>query len=550
MAAVAAAAPRAAGTSLVAFWIAVCLCQWHRREGPLAVWIEEHFEAFAACLGCFAAAAWWTVIREATGVAKRSPFVDERDRLWDIAKFGLIWCVLNYHMKAGLFNGRWYDSFMMPAFMIMNGLQQSPCGVVFAHKRWKRMFRDCIVNNYMFALVLTAIHQTSYDGTLWFLWALPVYRLIINPMMKGLILGLGDYIGSLVGVSCVGVLVWMVTWLPSEPMVAATDPLLIRVISASMHLRIGVTWIFEHAVFYALGLALNCNYVRCVLSKPLVVISALCYMAFNIYVALAEDLTVFGVRCGDFFPRGESLMRDADGFTFAADVLWRSLSAFAFIACCVPVADAWGAHWICQLHQLSKIAARCGSRTLYGYYLHQLLRFATGPSFGRLRDATSRHVHPHASLAMQGLLIGALCSPLSETCFSWLVSPQWMVDLAAEVVSPFRRWLCNLCAAGLDVEDGNDWDDAELPMKRKHSDREPQMGAYDAEWPTPTPTLPTLLRAGWRRLSVHHAGTTPPRAPKAAQAGCLFTFTSQGIHEFELDGKVRPETLGCTSVGP
>eukprot|EP00930_Biecheleria_cincta_P101711 TRINITY_DN93367_c0_g1_i1.p1 TRINITY_DN93367_c0_g1~~TRINITY_DN93367_c0_g1_i1.p1 ORF type:complete len:540 (-),score=48.71 TRINITY_DN93367_c0_g1_i1:10-1629(-) len=458
----AASAPLMAVVSLATFWVATYLCQWHGKRGPLEVWIEDNFLLSTLVLGCFIVAAWWTIIREAVWQAE--PDSGQRDRLWDIAKFGLIWCVLNYHMTA-YYSQKWYDSFMMPAFMIMSGLVQSRGGDVFVEKRMTRLLRDNVLNNYLFALVLAAIQATNYDGTLWFLWALVVYRLVINPIVKCFIFCFGDRAGSLLGVATVGLIVWMSTRLSSGPLVLASDPSFIRVLSAIMHLHIGVVWIFEHAVFYVLGLVLSCDSVRGLISKPFAATTAFAYIAVQVYVDLA-DPTLFGIKCGTIFPHGESLKRTNSCLEFAADVALRSLSALAFIACCAPIADVDESCWFHSLRlAISRIAAKCGSRTLYGYYLHQLLRFAIASNFGRLQNVMSPKTNEYLPVFLQGLFIAALCSPLSERCFDWLVSPQWLVNLACESTSAVRNRIHRMCATDHEHDQDGADSDKHVPTK-------------------------------------------------------------------------------------
>jgi len=101
----------------------------------------------------------------------------------------------------------------------------------------------------------------------------------------------------------IGVVVWMSTRLSSGPLVVASDPSFIRVLSAIMHLHIGVVWIFEHAVFYVLGLVLSCDSIRGLIAEPFVAPSAFAYLALNVYVDLS-DPTLFGIKWGAIFPHG------------------------------------------------------------------------------------------------------------------------------------------------------------------------------------------------------------------------------------------------------
>jgi len=131
----------------------------------------------------------------------------------------------------------------------------------------------------------------------------------------------------------------------------------------------------------------------------------------------------------------------------------------------VPIADVDQSQWFHSLHLVSRIAARCGSRTLYGYYLHQLLRFAIGSNFGRLQNAMSPKGNEHFPVFLQGLFIAALCSPLSERCFRWLVSPQWLVNSACAAASAVRNWLHKVCATDHEHDQDEANSDKHVPTK-------------------------------------------------------------------------------------
>lgn len=112
--------------------------------------------------------------------------------------------------------------------------------------------------------------------------------------------------------------------------------------------------------------------------------------------------------------------------------LIRILVTLAFLACVTVFADARYA----PVQAIARVLASCGSRTLYGYYLHMVLRFLVTTEISRSNGRSFQSIHPLLAIVAVVLFTAALCSPFSERCFGWLVSPQWILDAMCACITP------------------------------------------------------------------------------------------------------------------
>jgi len=170
-----------------------------------------------------------------------------------------------------------------------------------------------------------------------------------------------------------------------------------------------------HAFFYVLGLSLDYDSFRQTISRaPCVALSLVFMFVHRFYLVSFSWVTTEGF---------------SDNPLKWFQLLYCSLISIAFISCLTPLADrAQG-----LLLQAAEVMADLGSRSLYAYCLHMLMRFLiTDDVFAGLAEALG----PVGSLprsAVMVLFLVSLCSPLAERCFSWLVSPQWAVDLCSSM---------------------------------------------------------------------------------------------------------------------
>lgn len=241
------------------------------------------------------------------------------------------------------------------------------------------------------------------DGTLWLLWALAFYRLLIFPAFSKV-----KEISGQIGVFAFAS-VFAISY-------GYIDPRSTKWISLSeclfLNPYIGYK-IPRHAFFYVLGLSLDYDVVRQTISRtPCVVVSLLLMFVRRIQIVYFPWVTTDRFLGNPWF-----------------ELMYCSLLSVAFMSCLSPLADkAQG-----LLRQVSEIMADLGSRSLYAYCLLMLMRFLITPD---VLIGLARDLGPIGSLprsATKVLLLVSLSSPLAEACFSWLVSPQWAVDLLSSV---------------------------------------------------------------------------------------------------------------------
>jgi hypothetical protein len=274
-----------------------------------------------------------------------------------------------------------------------------------------RVLRDNLLNNCFYIIIVLAAGARSYakgELSLWFLWALALYRCLVFPLVKGLQSCLGNSLASVVSIFGIGCLlsrglVNTISTAPpsySKPIVDFMAPLLFLASEEVSHFQ-------QYVVFYMLGLAMDKGRLREAMSS-----------AISIFVALSFLIV------GPAFKQSVLDQTNFSPIGFPYSVMWNiwyALGTFAIIACCAPVADSNNAFF----QGLARLVGACGGRTLYGYYLHMLVRF-TLPALWQ--QITMKGYGYGADVVFQILLLAAFCSPLAERCFCWLVSPQWVID--------------------------------------------------------------------------------------------------------------------------
>eukprot|EP00930_Biecheleria_cincta_P074087 TRINITY_DN61310_c0_g1_i1.p1 TRINITY_DN61310_c0_g1~~TRINITY_DN61310_c0_g1_i1.p1 ORF type:complete len:455 (+),score=63.64 TRINITY_DN61310_c0_g1_i1:72-1436(+) len=373
-------------------------------SGLVASWTKSHMDTFVAVMVCFMTSASVSIgLRH----ARQTESAQDRDKLWDIAKLILMFCVIDLHTQSCFANAT-YEFFLMPGFLMMSGfLQQKSRGGVLDAQAVKRVFRDNILNNLLIFLVATAGGMLDKeDGTLWFLWALAIYRLFIFPLFSKV-----KEVSGPIGVVAL-VFAFAVSYRYTDPH-SIKWAYLANCLLLNTNIGFKIPW---HAFYYVLGLSLDYTSVRQTISRaPCVALSLVFMFVHRFYlVNFSSWVTTEGF---------------VDNPLKWFQLLYCSLISLAFMSCLTPLADrAQG-----LLLQVAEIMADLGSRSLYAYCLHMLMRFLiTDDVFTGLAD----DLGPVGSLprsAMQVLFLVSLSSPLAEKCFSWLVSPQWAVDLVSSV---------------------------------------------------------------------------------------------------------------------
>lgn len=335
-----------------------------------------------------------------------------RDVFWDVAKFILIVFVLDTHLSNDMLYLPWFMDLMMPGFMMISGfLQQKSRAGVLDKTVLTRVIRDNVMNNVLFYLVLLAFGQKSEDGCLWYLWALAVYRICLFPIYHAVKENLGHpgvaaFLLAIATLYCNLATDWPVDW---------------TALGQFMLLGPGMCWeIPRHAFYYFLGLSIDYKVAREAFSSTGVSVLSFAFILVHVILLPADDLFL--------------VSRDASQKWL--QLVYFSLLSLAFLACISPIASIKQG----PLRHVVKVLADGGSRTLYGYYLHMLLRFLiTTEQFARVAQDLDG-ISWCLRILLEVLFMASLCSPLAETCFKGLVSPQWMLDLGSKIVKQLDPW--------------------------------------------------------------------------------------------------------------
>lgn len=370
-------------------------------DGPFATWFKQNPYSSLCAFSVFAMAAFSSALHEAA-LSMAEADEDPRDCLWDIAKFGLLLMVLHAHISTGAW-GSWYEPLCMPGFFIISGLLQqysaaTPSVIVV------RVMRDNVMSNMLFVLFFFTIRQDTDDGSLWFLWAMAFYRISVLPFCRLWTHVLGPRVGGIVVVALASVLSWQGGDVWPEVVDAWVKPLIFLNCCAYL--------LLENVVFFAIGLTVDIGILQSLVRRRLVQGIAILYM--TIYLVVGR----YSIHSTESF----------DGYLVG--VARRSVGALAFITCTAPLAEA-----TIQPFRFARILlAKCGTRAIFGYYIHMLLRFSVTSSvfMGFGTHAQRCFGYPVAFVGEAVLLI-ALCSPLAARCFSIMVSPQWILNACWQV---------------------------------------------------------------------------------------------------------------------
>eukprot|EP00930_Biecheleria_cincta_P084429 TRINITY_DN73902_c0_g1_i1.p1 TRINITY_DN73902_c0_g1~~TRINITY_DN73902_c0_g1_i1.p1 ORF type:complete len:465 (-),score=54.96 TRINITY_DN73902_c0_g1_i1:36-1430(-) len=377
------------------------------QKGPFALWVEAHRTTF------FLGVASWMLLALMSARPQNTRNDDQgRDMFWDVAKFILIVFVLDTHLSNDMLYLPWFMDVMMPGFMMISGfLQQKSRAGVLDKTVVKRVIRDNVMNNVLFYLVLLAFGQESEDGCLWYLWALAVYRICLFPVFHAVKEhfgqpGVAAFLLAIAVFYCNLTSDWPVDW---------TE------LGKIMLLGPGMCWeIPRFAFYYFLGLSIDYKAAREAFSNTTVSVLSCAFLLVHAILVPVDDVFL--------------VSRDAS--LKWLQLVYFSLLSLAFLACVSPIASITQG----PLRHAVKVMADGGSRTLYGYYLHMLIRFlVVTEQFAQVAvdlDSISWCLR----IFLETLFMASLCSPLAETCFKGLVSPQWILDLGSRIVKQLDPW--------------------------------------------------------------------------------------------------------------
>jgi len=271
-----------------------------------------------------------------------------------------------------------------------------------------RSLRDNVLNNCIFYGLLMACSQDSEDGTLWFLWGLAFFRLCLFPLFHCVKerLGLPGVIGYLLVMS-----VFYCSIKPGWQIWAYID--------AAVLLKSGLAYeAARFAFYYVLGLSLNYDHVRNLLRN---------WMLSLVSVAFITLHTFSGGSLYLWYPGLPEPLK-------WLELIYGAVLSLAVLSCLNPIAEIKQG----PLQHVVSTVADLGSRTLYGYYLHMLLRFLMcTKNFQKIPEPLGA-VSIGLIYVWEVFFMASLCSPLAETCFQGLVSPQWILDMKDTAASQLK----------------------------------------------------------------------------------------------------------------
>jgi hypothetical protein len=291
-----------------------------------------------------------------------------------------------------------------------------------------------VISSYLYVLVLAVrlfIHDSSQFPDLlplWFLPTLAIFRVLLHPCLKTAEKHLGWMAGAVA--LCITVFVYVHVQYIAALQPSTASPLVILLDNIVILHWSGSTVASSccnYAMFYVLGHVVNRQRLRSILGNPFALLVAVVYLIDRRETLPYLAMLPFGL--------GKPLST--------------TFGLLAFIACAAPLADTQ----IECLKPLSRAAGACGKRTLYGYMVSCVLIFflndnkqVTGAcwiSCSIITDVTSFiHLAPDntvSGLLWQIMFTSIFCSPLAEHCFSWLVSPQWLLNVLSLFWIPLRK---------------------------------------------------------------------------------------------------------------
>jgi len=389
--------------------------KWHAPDGPGEALMIRWAFAIAIVL-----AGSRTLFQEAQAAGSQVQGGKKRDALWDVTRSALMVLIINFHLQyyqvyyGPAVGDNWFPGFYMPAFFLISGM--------FSKRRGDSYWSNILVNNVFNACLFAPIYAPLFSpcvGSLWFLWALAVYRALLQPVLAECVGHLGQWIGAGACLLVAVVFNYAVTAIPLW---------CVAVLQFDQNdlLRIGF-----HAIFFAIGFAMDAATMRRILQHKITLALSLLHISFLAWVSYGTYFQSKDLRMKlfsedipeDFMPLFQPL-----GWTLT--VAQRTLASLSFIALLVPLVDAESSYmrFLCQLFALS------GKRTLYGYCLQFICIERLGmTSLQMMIDLQFQeympmpfYMLPHQLL--QVLFMFSLCSPLAERAFHFMVSPEWVLD--------------------------------------------------------------------------------------------------------------------------
>merc|ERR1719265_1824867 len=119
---------------------------------------------------------------------------------------------------------------------------------------------------------------------------------------------------------------------------------------------------------------------------------------------------------------------------YAYATIAKQFCIILFLACLAPVTYAGG--------MISKMLASLGRRTLQAYLINIFVQSYAGSS--KMQHELFVPPGPKG-LQFAGCILATsvACCPLSEWCFGFITSPQWMLDGSAMVISQAGKLACS-----------------------------------------------------------------------------------------------------------
>jgi len=375
-----------------------------RKIGPDLIF---NVDAPIVVIGIFVVAGVCSAIREAAQPCANAN--SPREALWDVAKFLLLLMVLHTHIRAmlGLHNAFFWRYFFLSCFFVMSALFVDKGESLLTKKALQRTLTDSIFNNILFVIfdrTVNSEHPNAWYG-LWFLACLAVCRLLVVPAFKFLRRGI-ELVGGGTRISAAlssGIIVLLIMFLNQPPF----------------------NFYFVHyCSIFAISLSIDRKHFYAQISTWIAFVSGLGVMTMYIYLyeldwyrGFLETVLVSGTstEIDSVF-----LMRQAATLAFEMMLCIAFLASVNLLIHIPNSASQKVMHFI----------QCCGSRTLYGYVLQQYIRYMVISRFQFTAFGTwCLNIHRVFLLITEFLLLAGLCSPLAESCFSWLVCPWWLTSL-------------------------------------------------------------------------------------------------------------------------
>lgn len=380
----------------------------------------------------FGMLAWCSILHEVWHINNTAKVVDHdedkppREILWDIAKFFLMILVWCFH--ADMLGGEAYRGWFMPAFFFLSGLVSTPVKLdcLWIRKVTVAVLRDNVFNCILLMLLTHLIRREmglgeSWDWTAtWFLHALCTCRIGI-PLCFGLTRWVGEIGGSILLVAVAFILPYTLygSLVTLERNVISPSTQVCLPIGSCVDYtgRIMSSWIP-----YSLGFLTDPRWFAVQIKHPAATL-----------ISAALVMLLWGLKCGSVWPSAVTVWfptRVGSWQEYVHDTIVKQLYVVVFLACLAPVA--------CIGRVIPQVFAKLGQRTLHAYLINVFLW-----SIGM--KVTPTFEDPHSlravviSYAVLILATSAACSPLSEWCFRWVTSPQWIFDAGSKATSMLQK---------------------------------------------------------------------------------------------------------------